>query len=150
MQARSNADLQNSGATCNAPSGSTGIYTNPGFAGNARLFVANLDRKNVRNSCDTRDFSISNAKMYLMYHDDEEGNRVYTLQVCAAFQPVVQQSAAATHCYALLAQKAAPDGAPTQSAHPARFSPDDKFSRERIICKKRFQLLPTQQKALEL
>lgn len=35
-------------------------------------------------------------------------------------------------------------GTPTSSAHPARFSPDDKFSRERIIGKKRFNLLPTQ------
>ena len=42
-------------------------------------------------------------------------------------------------------QKHAPDGVPTESAHPARFSPDDKFSRERITCKKRFNLLPTQQ-----
>ena len=31
-------------------------------------------------------------------------------------------------------------------AQTARFSPDDKFSRQRIICKKRFNLLPTQQK----
>ena len=32
----------------------------------------------------------------------------------------------------------------------ARFSPDDKFSKHRLICKKRFGLLPTQrpQKAL--
>ena len=42
-------------------------------------------------------------------------------------------------------QKVDKDGRPTTSAHPARFSPDDKFSRERIICKKRFNLLPTQQ-----
>lgn len=41
-------------------------------------------------------------------------------------------------------QKVAPDGTPTESAHPARFSPDDKFSRERTTCKKRFGLLPTQ------
>ena len=27
----------------------------------------------------------------------------------------------------------------------ARFSPDDKFSKQRIICKRRFKLLPTQQ-----
>ncbi|PNH06007.1 H/ACA ribonucleoprotein complex subunit 3 [Tetrabaena socialis] len=64
--------------------------------------------------------------MYLMYYDDEAGNRVYTLQ------------------------KLAPDGTPTKSAHPARFSPDDKFSRERITCKKRFGLLPTQQAPVEL
>ena len=41
-------------------------------------------------------------------------------------------------------QKEAPDGTPTKSAHPARFSPDDKFSRERITLKKRFGILPTQ------
>jgi H/ACA ribonucleoprotein complex subunit 3 len=42
-------------------------------------------------------------------------------------------------------QKTAPDGTPTQSAHPARFSPDDKFSKQRVALKKRFSLLPTQQ-----
>ena len=47
-------------------------------------------------------------------------------------------------------QKVAPDGQPTKSAHPARFSPDDKFSRERITCKKRFGILPTQLPAPEL
>ncbi len=55
-----------------------------------------------------------------MYHTDAEGKRVYTLK------------------------KEDPQSAPTISAHPARFSPDDKFSRERIICKTRFNLLPTQ------
>ena len=38
-----------------------------------------------------------------------------------------------------------PDGTPTLSAHPARFSPEDKYSRQRIAIKKRFGLLPTQQ-----
>jgi len=47
-------------------------------------------------------------------------------------------------------QKIGPDGTPTKSAHPARFSPDDKFSRERITNKKRFGILPTQQPAPEL
>jgi H/ACA ribonucleoprotein complex subunit 3 len=46
-------------------------------------------------------------------------------------------------CLGLL-QKMTPAGAPTSSAHPARFSPDDKFSKERITTKKRFGLLPTQ------
>lgn len=63
--------------------------------------------------------------MYLMYYTDDNGERVYTLK------------------------KAAPDGTPTMSAHPARFSPDDKFSRERTTCKKRFNLLPTQQPAVK-
>jgi len=64
--------------------------------------------------------------MYLMYYVDEAGVRVYTME------------------------KTAPDGMPTQSAHPARFSPDDKFSRERIVVKKRFGLLPTQKPPPEL
>ena len=39
-----------------------------------------------------------------------------------------------------------PAGKATKSAHPARFSPDDQFSRQRVMLKKRFGLLPTQQK----
>ncbi|KAL0226991.1 hypothetical protein P9112_014315 [Eukaryota sp. TZLM1-RC] len=31
----------------------------------------------------------------------------------------------------------------TRSAHPARFSPDDKFSKQRLIAKSRLGLLPT-------
>uniref|UniRef100_A0AAQ4QP22 Nucleolar protein 10 n=1 Tax=Gasterosteus aculeatus aculeatus TaxID=481459 RepID=A0AAQ4QP22_GASAC len=42
-------------------------------------------------------------------------------------------------------QKTCPAGQPTSSAHPARFSPDDKFSRHRVTLKKRFGLLLTQQ-----
>lgn len=41
-------------------------------------------------------------------------------------------------------KKEDPEDRPTISAHPARFSPDDKFSKERITTKKRFNLLPTQ------
>jgi H/ACA ribonucleoprotein complex subunit 3 len=59
--------------------------------------------------------------MYLMYYLDSEGKRVYTLS------------------------KVDPNGSPTFSAHPARFSPEDKYSKERIIIKRRFGLLPTQQ-----
>lgn len=55
--------------------------------------------------------------MYLMYYLDDEGKRVYTLE------------------------KVAPDGKATVSAHPARFSPEDRYSRERILMKKRFNLL---------
>ena len=59
--------------------------------------------------------------MYLMYYIDLDTNqRVYTLE------------------------KTDPYGQPTISAHPARFSPDDKFSRYRIKLKKRFGILPTQ------
>lgn len=59
--------------------------------------------------------------MHLMYYLDANGKRVYTMKK--------EDSA----------------GIPTASAHPARFSPDDKFSKERLICKKRFGLLLTQQ-----
>nr|CAD7441159.1 unnamed protein product [Timema bartmani] len=46
-----------------------------------------------------------------------------------------------------LKSKVDPDGQPTKSAHPARFSPEDKYSRQRITIKKRFNLLLTQQPA---
>ncbi|KAF8336564.1 Nop10p-domain-containing protein [Cantharellus anzutake] len=58
--------------------------------------------------------------MYLMYSLDDQGNRVYTLK------------------------KITDDGKVTKSAHPARFSPDDKFARHRVTLKKRFGILPTQ------
>lgn len=44
-----------------------------------------------------------------------------------------------------LLQKFTDGGLPTVSAHPARFSPEDKYSRQRITIKKRFGLLLTQQ-----
>jgi hypothetical protein len=79
----------------------------------------------------------------------------------------------------VFSQKDAPSGAPTLSAHPgtrsncdasyyvrcsrlasrlrlravctsARFSPDDKYSRERVILKKRFGILLTQTPHKEL
>lgn len=52
--------------------------------------------------------------MHLMYYLDANGKRVYTLK------------------------KESPQEKVTESAHPARFSPDDKFSRQRVIEKKRF------------
>ena len=52
---------------------------------------------------------------------NNEGKRVYTLK------------------------KITESGEITKSAHPARFSPDDKYSRQRVTLKKRFNLLPTQQ-----
>ncbi|XP_068482864.1 H/ACA ribonucleoprotein complex subunit 3-like protein, partial [Phaseolus vulgaris] len=51
-------------------------------------------------------------------------------------------------CFSSL-QKESPVGLATQSAHPARFSPDDKYSRQRVLLKKRFGLLPTQQAPLK-
>ncbi|KAL9616033.1 MAG: hypothetical protein Q9204_008624 [Flavoplaca sp. TL-2023a] len=58
--------------------------------------------------------------MHLMYTVDANGKRLYTLKKVAA-------------------------GEVTKSAHPARFSPDDKYSRHRITIKKRYGLLLTQQ-----
>lgn len=58
--------------------------------------------------------------MHLMYTLGPDGKRVYTLQ------------------------KITGDGEITKSAHPARFSPDDKYSRQRVTLKKRFGMLPTQ------
>lgn len=55
-----------------------------------------------------------------MYYLNEKGERVYTLK------------------------KIDPNGKPTMSAHPARFSPEDKYSKERIILKRRYGLLLTQ------
>jgi len=63
--------------------------------------------------------------MYLMYYLDSNGKRVYTLN------------------------KVDPAGCPTLSAHPARFSPEDKYSRQRITIKTRFGLMPTQQAPLK-
>lgn len=70
--------------------------------------------------------------MYLMYYTDALGSRVYTLKV--------RRAAGCTE----LAQKVSPSGEGTKSAHPARFSPDDKFSRHRVTLKRRFGILPTQ------
>ncbi|KAF8582817.1 Nop10 family nucleolar RNA-binding protein [Ramaria rubella] len=58
--------------------------------------------------------------MHLMYTLDEAGTRIYTLK------------------------KITESGKITKSAHPARFSPDDKFSRHRVTVKKRFGVLLTQ------
>ncbi|KAH8119706.1 Nop10 family nucleolar RNA-binding protein [Phellopilus nigrolimitatus] len=57
--------------------------------------------------------------MHLMYTFDDAGNRIYTLK------------------------KITDEGKITKSAHPARFSPDDKFSRHRVTIKKRYGTLLT-------
>ncbi|KAF1822552.1 H/ACA ribonucleo protein complex subunit 3 [Dissoconium aciculare CBS 342.82] len=57
--------------------------------------------------------------MHLMFTLDAEGKRLYTL-------------------------KKVVEGEVTKSAHPARFSPDDKYSRHRVTLKKRYGLLLTQ------
>jgi len=56
-----------------------------------------------------------------MYNEDADGKRIYTL-------------------------KKVLDGTVTKSAHPARFSPDDKYSRHRVTLKRRYGLLLTQQR----
>lgn len=58
--------------------------------------------------------------MHLMYTTDAAGKRVYTLKKVVGSEV-------------------------TKSAHPARFSPDDKYSRHRVTLKKRYGLLLTQQ-----
>ncbi|KAG5567396.1 hypothetical protein RHGRI_002820 [Rhododendron griersonianum] len=85
--------------------------------------------------------------MYLQFYINEKGDKVYTTK------------------------KESPLGLATQSAHPgnhflflillrlrmlfyvsqfvSRFSPDDKFSRQRVLLKKRFGLLPTQKPPLK-
>ncbi|RDA84423.1 hypothetical protein CP532_2879 [Ophiocordyceps camponoti-leonardi (nom. inval.)] len=63
--------------------------------------------------------------MHLMYTLDQQGNRLYTLKKVVA------------------------GGKVTKSAHPARFSPDDKWSRQRVTLKRRFGLLLTQAKVGE-
>ncbi|KAJ9543373.1 hypothetical protein OSB04_023080 [Centaurea solstitialis] len=68
-------------------------------------------------------YKFARAKMYLQFYINENGDKVYTTK------------------------KESPHGLATQSAHPARFSPDDKFSRQRVLLKKRFGLLPTQKPA---
>ncbi|OCL14153.1 H/ACA ribonucleo protein complex subunit 3 [Glonium stellatum] len=58
--------------------------------------------------------------MHLMYTVGSDGKRIYTL-------------------------KKVVNGEVSKSAHPARFSPDDKYSRHRVTLKKRYGLLLTQQ-----
>lgn len=99
--------------------------------------------------------------MHLRYYLDEHGKRIYTLKVRGCSNPLLPRlrvfpvslwsspmppgrSGLRSTCSHSL-QKFSPDGAPTVSAHPARFSPDDKFSAQRVTLKRRFGILPTQQ-----
>ncbi|KAJ5304294.1 uncharacterized protein N7443_003954 [Penicillium atrosanguineum] len=80
------------------------------------------DQKNSSSSAP--EFQVSTTttttRMHLMYTLGPDGKRVYTL-------------------------KKVVDGKVSKSAHPARFSPDDKYSRHRVTLKKRYGLLLTQQ-----
>ncbi|RKF81379.1 H/ACA ribonucleoprotein complex subunit 3 [Golovinomyces cichoracearum] len=62
--------------------------------------------------------------MHLMYTLDSDGKRIYTLKKIVSSEI-------------------------SKSAHPARFSPDDKYSRHRVTLKKRYGLLITQQNSTE-
>lgn len=64
--------------------------------------------------------------MHLKFYLNEKGERVYTLKNVDS------------------------SGKPTVSAHPARFSPDDKYSKYRVVLKKRFGVLLTQQPKKQL
>ncbi|EWS73419.1 H/ACA ribonucleoprotein complex protein, putative (macronuclear) [Tetrahymena thermophila SB210] len=64
--------------------------------------------------------------MHLRFYLDENGKRVYTLKTIND------------------------ENVQTLNAHPARFSPDDNYQKERYECKKRYNLLPTQQPELKL
>ena len=64
--------------------------------------------------------------MYLRYRLDENGKRVYTFKFHDD------------------------DEKPTMSAHPARFSPDDPYQKERMKCKERFNLLPIQKPPMQM
>ncbi|XP_055479031.1 H/ACA ribonucleoprotein complex subunit 3-like [Psammomys obesus] len=59
--------------------------------------------------------------MFLRYYLNEQGDRIYTLKKFDAM------------------------GQHTFSAHPARFSPEDKYSRHQITIKRCFKVLITQQ-----
>ncbi|NXK70584.1 NOP10 protein, partial [Sylvietta virens] len=58
--------------------------------------------------------------MFLQCYENERGDPPYTLR------------------------KVSPPGVPTRSAHPARFSPDDKSPPHRVALKRRFGVLLTQ------
>ncbi|KAG0156118.1 hypothetical protein PDIDSM_3294 [Penicillium digitatum] len=74
--------------------------------------------------------------MHLMYTLDAPGKRVYTLKKDAIFNHTNNTN---------FGQSQVLNGEVTKSAHPARFSPDDKYSRHRVTLKKRYNLLLTQQ-----
>ncbi|KAG6785784.1 hypothetical protein POTOM_007368 [Populus tomentosa] len=82
--------------------------------------------------------------MYLQFYINDNGDKVYTTKVLHNLV-----SDAIFSLGMIFSEKESPLGLPTQSAHPARFSPDDKYSRQRVLLKKRFGLLPTQQSPLK-
>nr|XP_014338049.1 PREDICTED: H/ACA ribonucleoprotein complex subunit 3 isoform X1 [Bos mutus] len=83
--------------------------------------------------------------MFLQYYLNEQGERVYTLKVRRVNGLDVSLAMHVIGRSGREEPKLDPLGQQTCSAHPARFSPDDKYSRHRITIKKRFKVLMTQQ-----
>lgn len=92
--------------------------------------------------------------MFLQCYYNERGERVYTLKVPGGTgrapggtgrDPGGLRGPFPASRPPLSPQKLSPAGTPTFSAHPARFSPDDRFSRHRLVLKRRFGVLLTQQ-----
>ncbi|RZC90070.1 hypothetical protein C5167_044700 [Papaver somniferum] len=81
--------------------------------------------------------------MYLQYYINDNGDKVYTVKLSYCFGVWVLSKIE----FGYVLEKESPLGKATESAHPARFSPDDKYSRQRVLLKKRFGLLPTQKPA---
>jgi H/ACA ribonucleoprotein complex subunit 3 len=83
--------------------------------------------------------------MHLMYYVDASGKRVYTLKasdrhpMCSSKSNLCDSFLTSSKLFQHI-QKSNPSDKVTESAHPARFSPDDKFSRQRVALKKRFGL----------
>lgn len=91
--------------------------------------------------------------MHLMIYLDDKGKRVYTLKkVSPSGTPTVSahpgKSRPMEDCFSLTKLKFSILS--SSSLHAARFSPDDKFSRQRVTLKKRFGILPTQLPPREL
>ena len=116
------------------------------------IFIFFFDRRKKGEAKRERGFVVgtegiggfTSKKMHLMFYLDEKGRRTYTLSV--SFLSAAHGCRPKWFPMVLCGpQKATPGGKASYSAHPARFSPDDAYSRHRIILKKRFGILPTQQ-----
>ena len=85
--------------------------------------------------------------MYLKHYLNEKGDRVYTLKVNKKDSFLANNRKYYLTVGSFFIKRTSPEGKPTVSSHPARFSPDDQYSRQRIILKKRFGVLLTQSPA---
>ena len=73
-----------------------------------------------------------------MYYVTADGKRRYTLKVSPPRLGARHRARPRTDAPP---QKTDPEGRPTESAHPARFSPDDPYSKQRVSIKRRFGLI---------